>query len=255
MGRKPGFYSDIGKGARGLLHGYVHQPPIHYRLGWFNLSFHLLSEIDRIVRGLSAAFQVVMPYQRSSMVEVQYLHDFAGITMGASLTRSPVVNFSSVLGTSSYNIGTAISVDTLLGQLSQWDAGLSLNTRFLSAAVTLTEMGNVLSASCYSEPLRGTAVAAELTHRFWHEQTVFRFGGQHSLTESTRFKVQAGTDGNISAAVRHTCFSAVILTIAGELNVRAMRSSKMGISCSFHHALLRHFSSSMGIPFSIEFEQ
>ena len=70
-------------------------------------------------------------------VEVQYLHDFAGITMGASLTRSPVVNFSSVLGTSSYNIGTAISVDTLLGQLSQWDAGLSLNTRFLSAAVTL----------------------------------------------------------------------------------------------------------------------
>lgn len=174
--------------------------------------------------------------------------------MGVSMTRHPVVNFSSVVGTSLYKAGAAISFDTLLGRLSQWDAGLSFTTRFVNASVTLTEKADALSASCYSMPLKGTALAAELTHRFRHNQTVFRIGGQQSFTDFAHFKAQAGTDGNIGASVHLDCFSALILTVAGEINVRAIQKSRMGISCSLHYEFPHRVFSSVGIPLSIQFQ-
>ncbi|KAL3528331.1 hypothetical protein ACH5RR_007653 [Cinchona calisaya] len=255
MGRKPGLYSDIGISARGLLYGdYVHQPPIHYRFGYFDWSLHLLCEINKIVRGLTTVFRVVIPYQRSSRVELQYLHDYAGITMGVSMTKNPLVNFSCVLGTSLCNIGTAMSFDTLVGQLSKWDAGLSFNTAFLNAAVTLTEKGDALSASCYSNPLKRTAFATELTHRFKQNQTAMKLGGQHSLSDTTMVKARVGTDGDIGAAVQLECFSAFLLTIAGEINVKTIRTAKIGMSCSFSYDIRHHVFSSIGIPLNIDFQ-
>lgn len=73
----------------------------------------------------------------SLQVELRYLHDYAGITMGVSMTKYPLIHFSGAIGTSLCNGGTAISIDTQVGRLSRCDAGLSFNTRFLDAAVTL----------------------------------------------------------------------------------------------------------------------
>lgn len=70
-------------------------------------------------------------------VEVGYLYDFVGITMGASMTNNPLVNFSGVLGYSGCYIGTSVAFDTQVGQLLKCDGGLNFRVPFLKAALQL----------------------------------------------------------------------------------------------------------------------
>lgn len=109
-----------------------------------------------------------------------------------------------------------------------------------------------MSGSCYSKPLRGIGFAAELTHRFLHNQTSARLGGQFSPSGSMLVKARVGTDGDIGALVRLQCFSALALTFSGEINVKAIRSAKMGMSCSLNYEIAHHLVTSIGIPFNID---
>ncbi|KAJ8490836.1 hypothetical protein OPV22_012557 [Ensete ventricosum] len=89
--------------------------------------------------GLKTIFSFVIPDQRSGKVELQYLHDYAGVNASIGLTANPVYN-----------------------------AGLSITNADLIVALALNNKGDSLSASYYHlvNPLSSTAVGAELTHSF-----------------------------------------------------------------------------------------
>lgn len=58
-------------------------------------------------------------------LELQYLHDYAGISTNFGLTASPVVNFAGVFGTKSLAVGTDIGFDTATGKFVKYNAGVS----------------------------------------------------------------------------------------------------------------------------------
>ena len=70
-------------------------------------------------------------------VELQYLHDYAGISSSIGLTANPVVNFSGVIGTSVVALGTDVSFDSKTGNFTKLNAGLSFSNADLIAALTL----------------------------------------------------------------------------------------------------------------------
>lgn len=70
-------------------------------------------------------------------MELQYLHDYAGITTSVGLTANPVVNFSGVFGTNVAAIGTDLSFDSKTGQFTKVNAGLSFTNTDLIASLTL----------------------------------------------------------------------------------------------------------------------
>lgn len=70
-------------------------------------------------------------------VEVQYLHDYAGINASIGLTANPIVNFSGVLGTKALSAGADVSFDTATGNFTKYNAGLSITNADLVAALTL----------------------------------------------------------------------------------------------------------------------
>ena len=70
-------------------------------------------------------------------VEVQYLHDYAGISTSVGLTANPIVNFSGVIGTNVLALGADLSFDTKIGELTKSNAGLSFTKDDLIASLTL----------------------------------------------------------------------------------------------------------------------
>ena len=70
-------------------------------------------------------------------VELQYLHDYAGVNASIGLTANPIVNLSGVFGTGALSVGADVSLDTATGNFTKYNAGLSLTNTDLIAALTL----------------------------------------------------------------------------------------------------------------------
>jgi voltage-dependent anion channel protein 2 len=83
--------------------------------------------------------------------EVQYLHDYAGVTASMGLTTNPVVNMSTVVGTKDFAVGADVSFDTAKANFVKYNAGLSITSADLIAAVNLSVPPTALLFSlCHS---------------------------------------------------------------------------------------------------------
>ncbi|KAI5445167.1 Mitochondrial porin, variant 2 [Lathyrus oleraceus] len=69
--------------------------------------------------GVKAILSFKVPEQTSGKVELQNLHEYAGISSSVGLKANPIVNFSSVIGTNALAFGADISFDTKLGELTK----------------------------------------------------------------------------------------------------------------------------------------
>lgn len=70
-------------------------------------------------------------------LELQYLHDYAGISSSVGLTANPTINFSGVIGTSLAALGTDVSFDTQTGDFTKYNAGFSFCNADLIASLAV----------------------------------------------------------------------------------------------------------------------
>ncbi|XP_051205451.2 mitochondrial outer membrane porin [Lolium perenne] len=87
--------------------------------------------------GLKTIFSFAVPDQKSGKVELQYLHDYAGINASIGLTANPVVNLSAAFGNSALAVGADVSLDTATKNLTKYNAGLSYTNKDLIASLNL----------------------------------------------------------------------------------------------------------------------
>ncbi|XP_058228029.1 mitochondrial outer membrane protein porin of 36 kDa-like isoform X2 [Rhododendron vialii] len=173
-------------------------------------------------------------------VELQYSHDYAGITAGIRLAENSLLNFSVVTGNSLLSIGADLSFIPATRQLDNYNAGLSFNIAILNASLTLNDMGDKLRASCYSSisPLTKTAIAVELDHQFSRNESTLTFGAQHAIFPVTLVKARASSNGKLGALIQQQLFPSFFLTIAGDVDTQhsvnsVTTISKLGMSLAF----------------------
>ncbi|KAF8390260.1 hypothetical protein HHK36_024785 [Tetracentron sinense] len=271
MGKGPGLYSDIGKKARDLLYkdyqsdhkftittysstgvaitssgtkkGELFLADVNTQLKNKNITTDVKVDtnsnlfttitVDEPAPGLKTIFSFVVPDQRSGKVELQYLHDHAGISTSIGLTANPVVNFSGVVGSNVVSLGTDLSFDTASGNFIKCNAGLSFSNADLIASLTLNDKGDALNASYYHTVslLTNTAVGAELTHSFSSNENTLTIGTQHALDPLTMVKARVNNYGKASALIQHEWRSNSLFTISGEVDTRAIeKSAKVGLA-------------------------
>lgn len=82
-------------------------------------------------------------------LELQYLHDYAGLSSSVGLTANPIVNFSGVIGTNAVALGTDLSFDTKTGNFTKCNAGLSFSNADLIASLILWVFYFVYNMFCF----------------------------------------------------------------------------------------------------------
>ncbi|GKV22436.1 hypothetical protein SLEP1_g32310 [Rubroshorea leprosula] len=189
--------------------------------------------VDEPAPGLKTIFSFIVPDQRSGKVELQYQHEYAGISTGIGLTANPIVNFSGVVGNNVLSLGTDLSFDTATGNFTKCNAGLSFTHADLIASLNLNDKGDTLSASYYHivSPLTNTAVGAELSHSFSNNENSLTIGTQHALDPLTVVKARVNNYGRASALIQHEWRPKSLFTISGEVDTRAIeKSAKIGLA-------------------------
>jgi voltage-dependent anion channel protein 2 len=271
MGKGPGLYTDIGKKARDLLYkdyhsdhkftittysptgvaitssaikkGDIFLADVNTQLKNKNVTTDIKVDtssnlfttitVDEPCPGLKTILSFKVPDQRSGKLELQYLHDYAGVSSSVGLTANPVVNFSGVVGTDVVAIGTDVSFDTKEGTLTKFNAGLSFTNADLIAALTLNDKGETLIASYYHSvrPLTATAVGGEISHSFSTNENTITAGTQHSLDPFTTVKARVNNFGKVSALIQHEWRPKSLFTISGEVDTKAIdKTAKFGLA-------------------------
>ncbi|KAL3525965.1 hypothetical protein ACH5RR_014337 [Cinchona calisaya] len=271
MAKGPGLYSDIGKRARDLLYkdfqsdqkftittysptgvaitssgtkkGDLFVADVNTQLKNKNITTDIKVDtnsnlfttvtFDEPAPGLKAIFSFRVPDQRSGKLELQYLHDCAGINGSVGLTANPIINFSGVVGTHMLALGTDVSFDTKTGAFTKCNTGLSFTNSDLIASLTLNDKGDALSASYYHtvNPLTNTAVGAEVTHSFSSNINTITLGSQHALDPLTTVKARINNFGKASALIQHEWRPKSLFTVSGEIDTKSVdKSPKFGLA-------------------------
>ncbi|CAL0299011.1 unnamed protein product [Lupinus luteus] len=271
MAKGPGQYSDIGKKARDLLFkdynsdqkftittysptgvsitssgtrkGDLFVADVNTQLKNKNITTDIKVDtnsnvfttvtVNEPAPGLKAIFNFKVPDQSSGKVELQYLHDYAGIRTSVGLTANPVVNFSGAVGSNTLALGADVSFDTKIGELKTLNAGLNFTKDDLVASLTVNDKGDALNASYFHlvSPLTNTAVGAEVTHRFSTNENTLTLGTQHALDPLTTVKARVNNFGKANALIQHEWRPKSFFTISGEVDTKAIeKSAKVGLS-------------------------
>ncbi|CAI9761777.1 unnamed protein product [Fraxinus pennsylvanica] len=271
MAKGPGLYPEIGKKARDLLYrdyqgdhkftlttyasngaaitssgtkkGGLLLADINAQLKNNNISTDVKVDtnskvyttitVDEPAPGVKAIFSFIAPDLNSGKVELQYLHEYAGISTSLGLTAKPIVNFSGVAGNNQAAFGTDISFDTATGNFTRCNAGVSFTTSDLIASLNFNDKGETLTASYFHtvSPLTNTAVGAELTHSFSSNENSLTIGTQHSLDPLTAVKARVNNCGKVNALIQHQWSPKSLVTILGEVDTRAIeKSAKIGLA-------------------------
>ncbi|GLT98371.1 hypothetical protein SLE2022_158790 [Rubroshorea leprosula] len=249
MGKGPGLYADIGKKARDLLYrdyqsdhkfsvstctsngiaitstgvkkGELFLADVSTQLKNKNITTDVKVDansnlittvtVDEPAPGLKTIFSFIVPDQRSGKVELQYQHEYAGISTGIGLTANPIVNFSGVVGNNVLSLGTDLSFDTATGNFTKCNAGLSFTHADLIASLNLNDK--------------------ELSHSFSNNENSLTIGTQHALDPLTVVKARVNNYGRASALIQHEWRPKSLFTISGEVDTRAIeKSAKIGLA-------------------------
>ncbi|KAL7135749.1 hypothetical protein ABFS83_11G119100 [Erythranthe nasuta] len=271
MGKGPGLYSDIGKRARDLLNkdynsdqkftlttysptgvtltssgtkkGELFLADVNTQFKNKNVTTDIKVDtssnlfttitVDELTPGLKTILSFKAPDQRSGKLELQYLHDYAGLSSSIGLTANPVVNFAGVLGNNKLALGSDLSFDTKEGAFLKYNFGASFTNADLIAAVTLNNKFDSVSASYYHtvNPLTNTAVGGEFTHSFSSSENTITVGTQHSLDPLTNVKARVNNAGKVSALIQHEWRPKSLITVSTEVDAKAFdKSAKFGLA-------------------------
>ncbi|KAJ8771865.1 hypothetical protein K2173_027042 [Erythroxylum novogranatense] len=244
MSKFPGLHFDLGKKARDLLYkDYATRPPTYFRYQYVKWNFDLSCESPEIFPGLTTLFRFTIP--DSAKVELRFLQENSGITAGVGVKAheqgsfngtvyNPVVNLSSVIGSTSFSVRTGFAFDVSTRTFDDISAGLSFNSNFFITSLNLDDKLESLKAYFYHEfdPLTRTAIAAELKQVLsTNATTLLTIGGQYALFPFSLIKARINSEAKVSAFIQFQLWQKLLLGISGEVDFRATnKMSKLGIS-------------------------
>ncbi|KAM0932448.1 putative Porin domain superfamily, eukaryotic porin/Tom40 [Dioscorea sansibarensis] len=186
-----------------------------------------------VTPGLKSIFSFVVPHHKSGKTELQYLHDYTGVSATVGLTSNPIVNLSGVIGTNTFAAGVDVAFDTATGNFTKYNTAVSVTNADLIASVALNNKGDSLTASYYHliNPLSSTAVGGEITHSFSSNENTMTFGTQHALDPQTMVKARVNNYGKASALIQHEWRPKSLITLSGEVDTKSIeKGSKVGLS-------------------------
>eukprot|EP00246_Nothoceros_aenigmaticus_P007668 TRINITY_DN21641_c0_g1_i1.p1 TRINITY_DN21641_c0_g1~~TRINITY_DN21641_c0_g1_i1.p1 ORF type:complete len:277 (-),score=57.46 TRINITY_DN21641_c0_g1_i1:325-1155(-) len=271
MGKGPGLFGDIGKKAKDILYkdyNYDHKFAVTTTtstglsfqttvlkkgeavLGDVNTTFknknltadikvdtksniHTTLTIDEFAQGAKSIVSFTIPDQKSGKVELQYAHDYAGVSTSVGLTSSPILDIHGAIGSEGFSLGGELGFDTASATLTKYSAGLGFTKPDFSAALVLVDKGDTIKASYLHNvsPATRTTVAVEIAHKLSKREVNFTVGGLYELDALTTAKARVTNSGKLAGLLQHEFRPKSLVTISGEVDTKALdRNAKIGLA-------------------------
>ncbi|KAK6151462.1 hypothetical protein DH2020_014097 [Rehmannia glutinosa] len=186
-----------------------------------------------VVPGTKAAISFNVPDHKSGKLDVHYLHHRAAINSSIGLNPSPLLEVAAAIGSNDVAIGGEIGFDTSSSSFTKCNAGISFNKPDFSAALILTDKGQTVKASYVHlvNPLTGTEVAAEMTHRLSGFENSFSIGSVHKIDPLTSVKTRFSDNGKVAILSQREWRPKSVATISAEYDPKAINAApKFGLS-------------------------
>ncbi|KAL6292643.1 hypothetical protein ACE6H2_000785 [Prunus campanulata] len=189
--------------------------------------------VSDILPSTKAVFSFRIPDHKSGKLDVQYLHPHAAFDSSIGLNPTPLLELSATIGSKDLSLGGEIGFDTASSLLTKYNAGISFNKPDFSAALLLTDKGQTLKASYIHavDSCNGTAVAAELTHRFSTFENSFTLGSSHVIDPFNVVKTRFSDNGKAGVLWQREWRPKSLVTVSAEYDSKALNSSpKIGLA-------------------------
>ncbi|KAL0289284.1 UNVERIFIED_CONTAM: Mitochondrial outer membrane protein porin 6 [Sesamum angustifolium] len=169
----------------------------------------------------------------SISLDVHYIHHHAAINSSIGLNPSPLLEVAAAIGSKDVAIGGEIGFDTSSSSFTKCNAGISFNMPDFSAALILADKGQTVKASFAHlvNPLTGTEVAAEMTHRLSGYENSFSIGSIHKVDPLTLVKTRFSDNGKVALLSQRQWRPNSIATFSAEYDTKAVNQApKFGLS-------------------------
>ncbi|XP_043721388.1 mitochondrial outer membrane protein porin 4 [Telopea speciosissima] len=178
------------------------------------------------------ALSFKIPDHKSGKLDVQYLHPHAAINSSIGLTPTPFLELATTIGTKELSFGGELGFDTASASFIKYNVGIGLNKPDFSAALILGDKGETLKASYIHlvNPVTGTSIAAEMTHRISTYENSFTIGSSHSFDPYTIIKTRFCDSGKVAMLWQREWRPKSLVTFSAEYDPKAADVSKFGLA-------------------------
>ncbi|XP_058113768.1 mitochondrial outer membrane protein porin 6 [Magnolia sinica] len=180
--------------------------------------------VNEIFPSMKTALSFKIPDHKSGKLDVQYLHYHATINSSIELTPAPLLELAASIGSKELSLGGEVGFNTASASFTKCNAGIDLNKQDFSASLILGDKGETLKASYIHmvDPINGTAVAAEMTHRFTTYENSFTIGGSQVLDPLTLVKARLSHNGKVAMLCQREWRPKSLVTLSAEFDPKAV---------------------------------
>ncbi|XP_075490008.1 mitochondrial outer membrane protein porin 6-like [Primulina tabacum] len=188
--------------------------------------------VDDVLHGTKAAISFNVPDNKSGKLDVHYFHRRAAIHSSIGLNPTPLLEVAAAVGSKDIAIGGEISFDTTSSSFTKCNAGISFNKPDFSAALLLTDKGQTIKASYLHSvnPVNGTEIAAEMTHRLSSFENSFSIGSVHQINPLTLVKTRFSDNGKVAILSQREWRPKSLVTFSAEYDTKASNAPKLGLA-------------------------
>lgn len=188
--------------------------------------------LDDVLHGTKATISFNVPDNKSGKLDVHYFHGRAAINSSIGLNPTPLLEVAVAVGSKDIAIGGEIGFETASSSFTKCNAGISFNKPDFSAALILTDKGQTLKASYLHavNPVNGTEIAAEMTHRLSTFENSFSIGSVHKVDPLTSVKTRFSDNGKVAILSQREWRPKSLVTFSAEYDTKASNAPKLGLA-------------------------
>lgn len=188
--------------------------------------------LDDVLHGTKATISFNVPDNKSGKLDVHYFHGRAAINSSIGLNPTPLLEVAAAVGSKDIAIGGEIEFETSSSSFTKCNAGISFNKPDFSAALILTDKGQTLKASYLHSvnPVNGTEIAAEMTHRLSTFENSFSIGSVHKVDPLTLVKTRFSDNGKVAILSQREWRPKSLVTFSAEYDTKASNAPKLGLA-------------------------
>ncbi|CAI5495580.1 unnamed protein product [Closterium sp. Naga37s-1] len=186
---------------------------------------------EDLAPGLKLALTGIVPDSKATKAELTYKQELLHVNATVGLVTQPVFEGALSVGTKGVVVGAELGYDTATNSATKYNLGVAYSESDFAASLLIADKLDTLKAAYFQKVKDNVEVAVEAAHKLSKSDTTFTAGASFELDPLTEAKLRFNNRGTVAALLQHEFRPKSKVTIAGEVDSKALdKSGKVGLA-------------------------